>query len=187
MAETEENKQEKKIEDKKTEVKTENVKEQKIEKQEASKSEEKKETKKTEDLKKEQKKVKKTEAIVRGLDMPISKKNSMQICKFIKGRKIDEAILIVQNVEKKKVAVPFNGYEIPHRKGKGMMSGRYPIKTSSYFVKLLKLLRANAIVNGLDLERARIYGKANDAARPFKRSGSERFKRTNIDLKLIEK
>lgn len=76
--------------------------------------------------------------------------------------------------------------EIPHRKGK-IMSGRYPINATKQFIKLLKQLAANANVNGLEIEKAKIECKANRASRPYKRFGSERFKRTHVTLKLKEK
>ena len=73
--------------------------------------------------------------------------------------------------------------EIPHRKGK-IMSGRYPIKAAQQFVKLLKQLAANATINGIDIEKIKIECQANRAARPYKRFGNMRFKRTHVTLKL---
>jgi len=125
------------------------------------------------------KKPKKEEAIARGLNMPISKKHAMYICSFIKGKPIDLAISNLELVKKLKKAVPFKG-EIPHRKG--MMSGRYPVKASTYFIALLKSLRGNSLTNGLDLEKTRVVtASATWASRPTKRGGM-RFKRTNVIL-----
>lgn len=122
---------------------------------------------------------KKEEVIARGLNMPISKKHSMFICSFIKNKTIDSAIADLELVKKFKRAVPFKG-EIPHRKG--MMSGRYPIKASLYFINLLKGLRGNALTNGFDLEKTFIvWASASWASRPMKRGGM-RFKRTNVTL-----
>ncbi len=90
---------------------------------------------------------------------------------------------LLEDVLKMKKAVPMRG-EIPHRKGKRMERGRYPIKAAKYFVKLLKQLTANASVNGIDIDKGRIECKADRASRPYKRFGSERFKRTHVTLKL---
>ena len=84
-----------------------------------------------------------------------------------------------------KRAMPMKG-EIPHRKGK-IMSGRYPIKASQEFIKLLKQLSANATVNEVDLEKVKIECKADRASRPYRRFGSMKFKRTHVTLKLKEK
>ncbi len=126
-------------------------------------------------------KIKKEEAIARGVSLPISKKHSMYICNFIKNKTIDGAIADLQEVIKFKRAIPFKG-EIPHRKGKGMMSGRYPIKASKHFINLLKALKGNIISNGMDLDKSRIVlCYANFASRPQMKGGA-RFKRAHVNL-----
>ena len=131
--------------------------------------------------KKTPEKIKKTEAIAKGSSLPISKKQSMYICKFIKNKPIDLAISDLSKVITMKKVVPFKG-EIPHRKGKGIMSGRYPIKASKYFITLLKSLKGNIIINNLDPDKAKIaIASASWAARPM-RSKGRLAKRTNIVL-----
>jgi len=126
---------------------------------------------------------KKTEAVVNGSGLPVSTKHSIAICNFIRGKNIDYAIAILEDVQKFRRAVPMKG-EIPHRKG-DIMSGRYPIKTAGEFIRLLKSLKSNAIVNELESEKYVIFCKANLASRPYRRFGRARFKRTNVQLKLI--
>jgi ribosomal protein L22 len=156
--------------------------EKKTEKKEETKKEESKEEKKVE--KKEIiKGPKKTEAIVKGRNLHISTKHSIAICNLIRNKNIDKAILILEQAEKMKIPIPMTG-EIPHRKGK-IMSGRYPIKAITEFIKLLKGLRANAIMNELELEKYKIFCKSNIASRPYRRFGKGRFKRTHIEMKLI--
>lgn len=136
--------------------------------------------------KKEKKIVKKTEAVARGQDLGISKKHCMAILSFIRGRKIDEAIMILERVLKKRQAVPFRGYEIPHRKGKGISEGRYPRNASREMIRILKSLQANASTVNVDLDKAVLSGKVNDASRPFKRGGSQRFKRVHVEVWVKE-
>jgi ribosomal protein L22 len=113
-----------------------------------------------------------------------SKKVCSYICKFIKNKEIDKAISDLELVIKKKKPVPFKG-EIPHRKGK-IMSGRYPEKASKLFIGLLKGLKGNAVQNGLELEKTRIYiASASWSARPARR-GNVRAKRTNVILRAKE-
>lgn len=135
--------------------------------------------------KKETPKAKKYEAVAHGVSMPISKKQGMYICRFIKGKNIDSAIQQLSQVKEMKRAIPFKG-EIPHRKEEGIMSGRYPIKACGYFINLLKGLKGNAVVNGLELETTKIYfASANWASRP-QRSQGRSAKRTHVLLKAKE-
>jgi len=138
------------------------------------------EPKKPEENKKEikQEKPKKEQAIVNGKNLPISTKDAMYICKFIKKKNIDNAIHELENVLKMKIAIPMKG-EIPHRKN--MMSGRYPLNATKEFIKILKSLNANCAVN--EIEDPYIYSAiANKATRPYRRFGSRKFKRTHVTL-----
>ncbi len=165
--------------------------EQKKEIVDAKKVEDKKEKTEKEEVKEEKKpvqkkeKVKKDEAIVNGIRLPISTKDSVEICRFIRKKTIDKAISDLEEVLKFKRAIPMRG-EIPHRKGKGMMSGRYLTKAVGHFLKLLKTLKANANVNGLE-EPIIIEAIPNKAARPYGRFGSIKRKRTHVKIKVIEK
>lgn len=131
------------------------------------------------------KKVKKSEVVVNANNVPVSTKYSISICKFIKHKKISKAISDLKEVIAKKKAVPMKG-EIPHRKGKRMMSGRFPKDASGYFIILLKSLLGNA--NNHEMENPVITECiANMASRPYGRFGAVRRKRTHIILKAKEK
>lgn len=130
--------------------------------------------------------VKKEEAIAKGNGITASKKHSMYICDHIKGKSIDTAIKELEEVVKFKRVIAFKG-EIPHRHGKGMMSGRYPVEASKIFISILKGLKGNAMVNGLDIDKTRIYyGSASWASRPMRKGGRVKSKRTNVVLKAKE-
>lgn len=156
------------------------IKEEKTEKKEEVKAEEKKEGKK-----KEIKKIKKDEAIVNGISVPISTIDSIFICRFIKGKTIEKAIADLEEVLKFKRAIPMTG-EIPHRKGKGIMSGRYPINAVEQFIKMLRNLQANAVVNGVE-DGIITEAIPNRASRPYGRFGSIKRKRTHVMIKLSER
>lgn len=127
--------------------------------------------------------VKKEEAIARGSSLPISKKHAMYLCSFIKNKRVDAALDDLAAVLKFKKAVPFKG-EIPHRHG--MMSGRYPINAAKAFISILKGLRGNIAVAGLDAEKARIISASASWASRQRKSGGMRFKRTHVVLKAKE-
>ncbi len=150
------------------------VKKEKVEEQE---------TKKKTIVKKEI--VKKDEAIVNGVSVPVSTKDAVFICKFIKRKSIDKALADLDDVMHFKRAIPMTG-EIPHRKGKGMMSGRYPIKAIEQFVIMLKTLKANANVNGVE-EPIIVEAVPNKASRPYGRFGAIKRKRTHVKIRVVEK
>ena len=157
---SENKKQEDKIEEKKEEV------------------QEKKETKK-----KEKPKIKRDNAIINARDLPLSTKKSSAFCKFIKNKEIEKAIADLEDVLKHRKAVPSKG-EIPHKKG--MAGGIYSDKTAEYFLKLVKSLQANAVVNNLE-NPIISEAFANIASRPFSKFGRVRKKRSHVTIKAIEK
>lgn len=167
------------------EKKVEDVHEKKVEKQNESEKKEpikpeKPKEEKTPETKPVKEKPKKTEAVVRAYDFPISTKHSIAVCKFIKNKKIERAIDDLESVLNLKKSIPMKG-EIPHRKGKKMMSGRFPEKTAGRFIKLLKSLSANANSNGLE-DPVIVEAIANIGQRPYSKFGSVRKKRTHIKI-----
>ncbi|MBI5803203.1 hypothetical protein HY448_00775 [Candidatus Pacearchaeota archaeon] len=140
---------------------------------------EKKESQNSSEKNKEKKIVKKkTEAVVKGVSLPISTKTAAAVCKFIKGKEIQKAIKELQQVAILKKAVPMKG-EIPHRKG--IMSGRYPKKAASEFIKLLKSLSANANMNEIENPMI-VRAFTGNASRPFGKRGRVRRKRTHVTI-----
>lgn len=126
------------------------------------------------------------EASVRGKNLPISKKHAVAICKFIRNKKLEDAIKILELVKKKKVPVPF-AKGMPHRKG--IAGGRYPVKASSYLIKMLHNLAANASAKGLDASSLIISAKADKGVTfPHPGRRSQRvFKRSHITIIAKEK
>jgi ribosomal protein L22 len=127
----------------------------------------------------------KQEAVANAQNMPASLKHSKYIGAFIKNKTIDKAIEELEQVIKLKKAVPYKG-EIPHRKGKGMMSGRYPVKASKLFIALLKGLKGNAIQNQMELEKTTITLVSPSWARRPARRKSRQGKRVNMIIKATQ-
>jgi ribosomal protein L22 len=67
-----------------------------------------------------------------------------------------------------------------------MMSGRYPIKAVEHFIILLKTLKANSNVNGVE-EPIIVEAVPNKASRPFGRMGAIKRKRTHVKIRVVEK
>jgi len=108
----------------------------------------------------------------------------MAICKFIKYKKIQDAMRDLELVIKLRKPVPMKG-EIPHRKGE-IMSGRYPKRSSEEFIKILKGLLGNANANDIN-EPIIITAFANKASRPYGRMGQIKKKRTHVTIIAVEK
>ena len=132
------------------------------------------------EVKKEVLKIKRSEVSAKGINLPISTKDAKFVCKFIVKKRIGDAIKDLGQVEVKRKAVPMKG-EIPHRKGKGIASGRFPKKAAKNFIVLLKSLAANANESSLD-EPIIVEAIANMAARPYGRFGRTQKKRTHVKV-----
>lgn len=164
-------------------VKKEDKPLEKVSKDEENKGE--KVEEKNEEKKIQGKAPKRTESSVYGRSLRISLKQSKAIGKFIRNKKIEDAIKDLNQVLLKKKAVPMSG-EIAHRKGK-IMSGKYPINSSKEFIRLLKTLSANSNMHGMDVDKTIIYETIpNRAPNQLHRFGSMKFKRTHITIKAKE-
>jgi ribosomal protein L22 len=131
-------------------------------------------------------KPKKTEATVR-VTGPVSTRHCVALCNFVKKKNIEKSIKELEEVVAKTRALPMKG-EFAHRKGKGIMSGKYPQVSTKYFIKLLKSLQSNANANDIK-NPVIVQAISNLAQRPRGRFGSYTRKRTHITIiaKDIEK
>lgn len=118
-------------------------------------------------------------AVVNGRNLPISFKTSVILCKVVKNRKIEPSIKFLEAVEREKIGISFAKGKV--RKGNNGM--KYPHKAAGVFVKLLKSLSANAVVNGVDPSKILVHARADKAARPNKPGARPfKFKRAHVTL-----
>lgn len=129
--------------------------------------------------------VKKDKAIARGISLRISTKNSMAVCKMIKGKTPELAAEMLEGVVKGKRPVKMTSREVPHQKGKGIAGARYPKNAAIEIQKVVKQLNANSLVAGIE-NPVIVIAKADLAARPYRREG-RRAKRTHIYLEAKDK
>jgi large subunit ribosomal protein L22 len=103
-------------------------------------------------------KTKHVRAAIREKD--ISHKHSREVAVAIKGMSIEKARDFLNDVIRKKVAVPYRRYnnEVAHRSNvrDGFFAGRFPQKAAKEFLKLLDNLETNAEYKGMELDRLRI-------------------------------
>ena len=90
----------------------------------------------------------------------MSPKHSREIAMTIKGKSIEKARNLLEDVIEGKVAIPYRRYnnEVAHRSNikDGFFAGRFPKKASKEFLRLLDNLESNAEYKGMDLDRLRI-------------------------------
>lgn len=98
-----------------------------------------------------------------GRELKISPKAATEICRTLRGMRLDSAKELLEAVQLKKRAIAFRRYkkEVPHRSlDEGWYAGRYPVKAAKKFLFLLEELEANAEYKGLDVDRIRIVHAA---------------------------
>lgn len=125
-----------------------------------------------------------------GMALPISFKQSVEICNFIKNKNIIDAKKILHNVAELKIAVPFKRYlyDLGHKKKIG--PARYPEKASKQFIKLIEAVEANAQFKGLNtsnLTIAHVSAHKSGKSWHFGRHSRRRMKRTNVEIVVEEK
>jgi large subunit ribosomal protein L22 len=99
-----------------------------------------------------------------GLELKISPKHSVEVCRAIRGKSLKSAKSYLEEVAALKRAVPFLRYkwEIGHRrgpgfgKGSGYCTGRYPRKAAKLILKVLEDAESNAEYKGLDTDNLKI-------------------------------
>jgi ribosomal protein L22 len=175
----------KKHEEKKEEPKMENKEQHTEHKHEEAKTETKLEEKKKEPKKIENKK--RNNVAVNALSLHMSLKIGAHVCDMIRGKYIDNAIKMIEEVISMKRAVGMNNREIGHRHQKGIMAGRYPVNAAGDFLRILKTARAQAIYHEMEIESTKLGEcKVNLATKPFKRGGAK-AKRCHLYVRLEAK
>ncbi len=128
-------------------------------------------------------------AVARALNLPVSTKHCIEICRNLRYKNTSEAKKFLEEVVALKRAVPYKRFihNIPHKKG--MSSGRFPQKAAKEVIKLLSAVEANAQVKGLNTSELKITKLlANIASIPHS-GGRQRTgtKRTHLEIEVKER
>lgn len=122
-----------------------------------------------------------------GRALPVSTKQAIEVCNFIKNMPLEKAKAFLGRVVEKKIAVPARKIrKASHKKGIG--PGRYPIKASKEILGLLNEVEANAQHKGLsgELKIAIICANKSSTSWHFGRKRRRKTKRTNIEIVVEE-
>ena len=125
-----------------------------------------------------------------GRSLPISTKQSIEICNFLRSKTTLKAKKQLELVIKKKLAIPFKRFnkDIAHRKG-NIASGKFPEKASKHFLKLIENAEKNAQNKNLDTTTLLIkHICAHKASTPwhFGRHRRRKMKRTHVEIVVEE-
>lgn len=125
-------------------------------------------------------------ALGRGLG--ISTKKSVEVCNWIKGKKVSRAKKMLEEVIDLKTAVPYKRFnqELAHQKATG--PGGYPVSVCKEILALVKSAEANASSKGLNTtELFIVHACAHLASRPFRFGRQRRIKAKRSHVEIIVK
>ena len=108
-------------------------------------------------------------AAARGTGLNISPKAAREVCKVLKGMDLEKAKNYLGRVIKMDQAVPFKRHDgkVGHRRGKGMATGRYPVKTAAAILKVIESAGNNGEAIHIDIENWRILHIATSRGTSF--------------------
>lgn len=129
------------------------------------------------------------QAIVRGIDLPVSIKDTVEIGNFIRGKSTKKAKDMLEKVANEKLAVPIRRYDFDRGHKPGIGPGRYPVKASTEIIKLIKSAEANAQNQGLSVEKLFIKEFVSNKGPTqwhYGRKRRRQAKRTHINIVVAE-
>jgi large subunit ribosomal protein L22 len=128
-------------------------------------------------------------AKVTGRSLSISTKISIEICNFIRNKKLSWAKAELEKISKKEKPLRLTRFNNDRGHKKGMMAGAYPIKASTEILSLLNSVEANAQFLGLNTSNLiikKIIATQGAGQWHYGRQRRRRMKRTNIELVVEE-
>lgn len=130
-------------------------------------------------------------AKARGLGLGISFKQAVEVCDFVRGKPVSAAVAYLGSVAGGKSAVPFRRFNrggTGHRSG-SLGPGRFPMKTASEIMRIVRSAEANARNMGLDSGKlAIVHIAANRGSKAYHYGRKRRrlMKRTHVEVLVGE-
>ena len=125
-----------------------------------------------------------------GRSLPVSTKHCIEICNYIRGRKVSVAKVLLRDAVALKKPIPFKRFnaDVGHKKG-GFSAARYAVKAAGEVLKLLDSCEANAQNKALNTNDMIItHINAHRGSQQFRmgRQRRRRMKRTHVEVVLEE-
>jgi large subunit ribosomal protein L22 len=136
-----------------------------------------------------------TVAKVKANELNVSPKHSIEIAGFIRHKRVNDAIAYLNDVVRLKKAVPFRYFNrnVAHKRGLpgNWDAGRYPVKASKEYIRILESVKKNAEYLGLDAENLEIIhasanrGRAQKAFFPRAMGRASPKVRESVNIEII--
>jgi len=128
-------------------------------------------------------------------ELNMSPKHSIEIATFIRHQRVNDAIAYLNEVVALKKAIPFRRFNrnVAHKRGLpgNWDAGRYPVKASKAYIRLLESVKKNAEYVGLDAENLEIIhalanrGRAQKAFFPRAMGRATPKVRESVNLEIV--
>ena len=125
-----------------------------------------------------------------GRDLPISMKHSVEVCRFIRGKKVALAKKMLHEVIVKERAVPYLKFNLDLGHKRGMAAGRYPVRTAEEILKIVESAEKNAQFKGMNAGKLVVaHISAHKASEPFHggRHRGRTMKRAHVEIVVQER
>jgi ribosomal protein uL22 len=129
------------------------------------------------------------EAKAVGVALPVSYKQSYEVAKFIRGKNVQLAKKMLQDVVDMKRPVPMTRFHGDTGHKHGMAAGRFTINTCYFLLKLLKSAESNAQFKGLstaNLVVKHIAAQRGPTSFRYGRHRRRQAKRAHVEIILSE-
>ena len=128
-----------------------------------------------------------------GRELPISSKASVEVCRSVRGKMVEDAVKFLEDVIALKRPVSYHKHrgEVGHRKGKKFGPGRYPKKTAQAILDVIRHAQHNAEYKGLDSENMRIVhvssskGMKTEGFMPRAHGSSSPFNHETANIEVV--
>ncbi|MGV8141617.1 MAG: 50S ribosomal protein L22 [Candidatus Woesearchaeota archaeon] len=124
-----------------------------------------------------------------GRNLNISPKQGIEICKYIRGRPLNQAKVLLQQAIEEKKAIPFTRFTNGLGHKPGISAGRYNPKACAQILKIIKSAEGNAKnkgYNSADLKVVHLSMQIGTKNWHYGRQKRSIFKNSNIEVVLQE-
>jgi large subunit ribosomal protein L22 len=127
-----------------------------------------------------------------GKELPISPKAALEICRNVRGMRLERAKKFLEGVVEGTQAVKYRRhlYQITHQKG-GIGPGRFPKKAAHHILRVVMDAEANAEYKGFDLEGLKVlhiaanHGRTWHQRMPRAHGTSTQKDRQTVNIEVI--
>lgn len=133
-----------------------------------------------------------------GLELPISPKKSVEICRELRGMNVEDAKRYLEEVIEMKRPVPYKRHVkgTAHKRGKKMAAGGYPQKAAQAILNVIESAQHNAEYKGMNFEdmkietiaahRGRVYWKFKPRAHGRATPHNQETTNVEVILRVLE-